>query len=279
MKGAADNFIKYTAQTLEPHLGQLSGSLIRIVLIKKKLHSDSKRSDYMEFIDQLELNMSSLMDDRNANEICNTLRKKVTDIFKKPSTPEPVKAPRAAAPAPGSDAEADLSTKIILFLDKNPRPDEADITDYAKFLALEYGGDLTQTEKFKSYIIKGMGLNLVVEGINKFLTQYPKPSSKDVDDFVSYINQSNPGINEAELRELVERERLIRKFHWAKVGTTSEIQVKPGAAQEIAAKKTASKPVPVVTEVQRIPDETVDEFVESIQNRIKKSRDMLQKTK
>ncbi|HIH43748.1 MAG TPA: hypothetical protein HA257_01280 [Candidatus Methanoperedenaceae archaeon] len=280
MEGSADNFIKYTAHTLEPHFGQLSGSLVRIVQIKKRLHAESKRNDYMEFIDQLELNMSGLTDDHNANEICNALRIKVADIFRKTSVPQPTSAPSSAAPAPGADVETELSTKIILFLDRNPRASEEDITDYAKFLALEYGGDLNQTEKFKSYIKKGMGLNLVVEGINKFLAQFPKPSGKDVDDFVRYINLSNPGISEAELRELVERERLIRKFHWAKPGAAREIQAKPGAAPENAAKSTAPVTIgPPVNEAQRIPEETVNEFVESIQDRIRKSRDLLRKTK
>jgi len=48
--------------------------------------------------------------------------------------------------------------------------------------------------------------------IKLFLNNFPHPTKTDIDDFIRYLRLSKVVIDEAEIREQMENERLFRKF-------------------------------------------------------------------
>ncbi len=82
----SSEFEKYCIQTLEIHFGQLAGGILNNIQAKKSLNDKSNISDFKEFIDLLEINISILAGKNKANEIGNTLRNKALDFAGKKKT-------------------------------------------------------------------------------------------------------------------------------------------------------------------------------------------------
>ena len=198
-------FEKYCIQTLEIHFGQLAGGILNNIAAKKILNDRSNISDFKEFIDLLEINISILSGKNKASEIGNILRNKALDFAGK-------KKP------PGIVLNIDVEKEIDTFLDKNTLPNERDIADYAKYLALKYGGQAKNVEKeiidkVKNQIKKTISRNRIKGEINDLLARFQEPTKNDIDDFIHYIRLSKLVFEEDELRDEIEKERLYRKFH------------------------------------------------------------------
>lgn len=212
----ADEFIKYCTQTLEVNFGRLSGEIITKIKSKKNLDDKSNLSDYKEFIDLIELNISVLSGKHKATEICNALRTHALEITGIQKVPE-------------VSISSDIDKEINTFLTKNTLPTESDITDYAKYLTIKYGGNAKKVEKdiiekVKIQVKNSISRKKINEEMSNFLAKFPQPAQKDVDDFITYIRLLNLSFKEDELRELIEKERLYRKFHGEQVmEETSEL--------------------------------------------------------
>lgn len=201
----SNEFEKYCIQTLEIHFGQLAGGILKNILAKKSLSDKSNISDFKEFIDLLEINISILSGKNKANEIGNTLRNKALDFAGKKKTSEIV-------------LNDDVEKEIDTFLDKNTLPNERDIADYTKYLTLKYGGHAKNVEKeiidkVKNQIKKTISRNRIKGEINDLLARFQEPTKNDIDDFIHYIRLSKLVFEEDELRDEIEKERLYRKFH------------------------------------------------------------------
>jgi hypothetical protein len=205
MAARGDEFEKYCIEILEIHFGQLASGIVNKVKTKRNLDDRPNISDFKEFIDLIEINISVLAGKNKANEIGNRLRSKfieIVDIQKKPE------------PAINSDMENEIDT----FLKKNTLPTESDVSDYTKYLTLKYRGRAKKVEKeiiekIKNHIKEIISRNKIKEEINEFLTRYQQPTKNDVDDFINYIHLSKLVFQENELRDEIEKERLYRKFH------------------------------------------------------------------
>ncbi|MFZ3383483.1 MAG: hypothetical protein WA144_06120 [Candidatus Methanoperedens sp.] len=201
----SSEFEKYCIQTLEIHFGQLAGGILKNILAKKSLNDKSNISDFKEFIDLLEINISILSGKNKANEIGNTLRNKALDFAGKKKTS-------------GIVLNEDVENEIDAFLDKNTLPNERDIADYTKYLTLKYGGHAKNVEKeiidkVKNQIKKTISRNRIKGEINDLLARFQDPTKNDIDDFIHYIRLSKLVFEEDELRDEIEKERLYRKFH------------------------------------------------------------------
>ncbi len=126
--------------------------------------------------------------------------------------------------------EFNINNKIEDFLMKNTLPCESDISRQATLLTMKYGGDV---KKVKKDIIEKVKVNIRNEISNKaingeidnFLARYPHPTQADVDAFINYINLLWPNShNDGELRQLIEKEWLHRKFSESRtIKETSEL--------------------------------------------------------
>ncbi len=203
-----DEFIKYCTQTLEVNFGQVSSGIITKAKARKNLDDKSNISDYKQFIDFLELDISVLSGKNKANEICNMLRTRAIELLEKI--------------APEVSLSSDIDKEINTFLAKTSLPTENDITDYAKFLTIKYGINAKKVEKdiiekVKVQVKNCISKKIILEELDNFLLKFPQPAEKDVDDFVNYIRYLKINYPSDQLRDLVEKERLYRKFHEEKL--------------------------------------------------------------
>lgn len=201
----ADEFIKYSIQTLQVNFGQISSGIITKAKAKKNLDDKSNISDYKEFIDLLELDISVLSGKNKATEICNVLRTHALEAIGKQKAPE-------------VSISSDVDKEINTFLAKTALPSESDISDYAKFLTIKFGINAKQAEKdiiekVKIHVKNGISRKRILEELDNFLTKFPQPTENDVEDFVNYIRFLKINYPPDQLRDLVEKERLYRKFH------------------------------------------------------------------
>ena len=226
----ADEFINHCSKTLEVNFGQLSGELINRVKAKKNLADSPNISDFKEFIDIIELNISVLCGKNKASDICNSLRTRAVEMT------------AVQKKEPESGINSDIEKEINIFLTKNSLPTEGDITDYAKYLAIKYGGNAKKVqkniiEKVKNHVKIVVARKKVNEEIGNFLTRYPQPGQRDVDDFINYLHLLKLNFQEDETREMIEKERLHRKFH----GEQSAVEETPQLDQFIDIVKTKDK--------------------------------------
>jgi len=224
MAGPAEDFTKQCVKILEAHFGKLSFTIVSKAASNKVLDSSSTSDDYKEFIDLIESNISSLAGKHKASEIGGLLRAKAIEFTERQKIQSAKVQALAAAPAAKAEMAAaqalspDISTEISNFLQKNTLPTEEDIADYAKYISLKYGGDSRRVEhdiidRIKTQIKKTIGANRLSRELGKFLSQFPQPAKTDIDDFIRYIGFLKLTFSETELRELIEKERLYRKFH------------------------------------------------------------------
>ncbi|CAG0956837.1 hypothetical protein METP3_00583 [Methanosarcinales archaeon] len=201
----SNEFERYCIQTLVIYFGHLAGGIVNNVKAKKSLNDGSNISDYKEFVDLLEINISTLAGKNKANDIGNTLRNKALDFVEKQKKPEPI-------------LNSGMEKEINTFLDKNTLPTERDIADYTKYLTLKYGGQAKNVEKeiiekVKNQIKKTISQNRIKGEINDLLARFQEPTKTDIDDFIHYLHLSKLVFEDDELRDEVEKERLYRKFH------------------------------------------------------------------
>jgi hypothetical protein len=205
MASIVDDFEKHCIEVLEIHFGKLASGIVNKVKTKKSLDDRSNISDFKDFIDLIEINISVLAGKNKSSDICNRLRNKALDIVDTQKKPEPV-------------INSDVASEIEVFLQKNTLPAEKDVNDYTKYLTLKYGGKAKNVEKeiiekIKSHIKETISRNKIIEEINEFLTRYQQPTETDIDDFINFIRLSKLVFRDDELRDEIEKERLYRKFH------------------------------------------------------------------
>lgn len=205
MASIVDDFEKHCIEVLEIHFGKLASGIVNKVKTKKNLHNGSNISDFKEFIDLIEINISVLTGKNKSSDICNRLRNKALDIVSTQKKPEPF-------------FNCDMIGEIEAFLEKNTLPTEKDVSDYTKYLTLKYGGRAKTVEKeiidkIKSQIKETISRNKIKEEINDFLTRYQEPTETDIDDFINFIRLSKLVFSDDILRDEIEKERLYRKFH------------------------------------------------------------------
>lgn len=123
--------------------------------------------------------------------------------------------PNKAVPETKLDDEIDKELNV--FLEKNILPTENDVTDYAKYLAMKYGGDARTVEKnlidkIRSHVKDTISRKKIVNEIRIFLDNFPQANKNDIDDFIKYSQMLKLNLNEDYMRTQIENQRLARKF-------------------------------------------------------------------
>ena len=271
----SNEFEKYCIQTLVIYFGHLAGGIVNNVKTKKSLNDGSNISDYKEFVDLLEINISMLAGKNKANDIGNTLRNKALDFVEKQKKPEPI-------------LNSGMEKEINTFLDKNTLPTERDIADYAKYLTLKYGGQAKNVEKeiiekVKSQIKKTISQNRIKGEINDLLARFQEPTKTDIDDFIHYLRLSKLVFEEDDLRDEIEKERLYRKFHGLQdTVIPSEINelvnlIKNSTNKDALSKKLRKQELSyLIKDESGVSDKSVSEFVKLMTPSEDDTRDTLE---
>jgi hypothetical protein len=104
----------------------------------------------------------------------------------------------------------ELDKEINTFLTTHSLPNEADISDYTKYLTMKYGGNTRAlkkdiVEKVKQHVRDGIMKNILYGEISKFLERYPQPEKSDVDDFIKYMGLLKLNLDENNSIEMLKQ--------------------------------------------------------------------------
>jgi len=169
-------------------------------MVKVDIEALNKKQ-LIPFADQLEITIRP----RLGPEIAKSIKKKVLELSDKQRLPE-------------ISVSGEIDKEINTFLERNILPTENDITDYAKYLSMKYGGNTKSVEKdlierVKAHVMNSIGKKKINEELTVFLTRYPQPTQSDIDDFIYYMRLLKLNFQDDELREQMEKGRLHIKFH------------------------------------------------------------------
>jgi len=127
---------------------------------------------------------------------------------------------------PETKLDEGIEREIEAYLEKNTLQTEDDIQDYSKYLSKKCGGDAkTIEQRIADKVLHAkdsFAKKKVKVEIKLFLNKFPHPNKTDIDDFIRYLRVLKIVIDEAEIREQMENERLFRKFEGARREDTPE---------------------------------------------------------
>lgn len=215
-----EGFVEFARRTLIEKLGDSGEDLFTRVLAKKPVSDKSSSNEILEFIKAVEHITLAMGGQEKATEIGVILQNKVRELGK-PTAVSPIEKEKVGSLVEKENVGS-LVVEIEDFLKRHDLPTEMDILDYTKYLTLKYGGNAKKVEKdiiekVKIHVKDGISRKKINEEMSNFLTKFPQPTEKDVDDFVNYIRFLKIDFPGDELRDLVEKERLYRKFHGEEV--------------------------------------------------------------
>ncbi len=193
---------------LAPNIGNANAKSL-VVEACKNINSDIETLDNSKLMPFLEHLEKSLIP-RVGPGIAKKTREKLIELGEK-------KIPVDNNSMPEIKLDTGIEKEIEAYLEKNTLRTESDIQDYSKYLTKKYGGEAKTiehkiTDKINSHVKDSIAKKKVKVEIKLFLNNFPHPTKTDIDDFIRYLRLSKVVIDEAEIREQMENERLFRKF-------------------------------------------------------------------
>ena len=196
-------FAEFARKTLIEHLGVSGKDLFLKVNSRKSIEEIYDKDEILKIIKTMENIIIAINGKETAEEIGLILRNKIIEIEK-------------------SDTEIKKENLLIKeaeeFFSKNELPSETEIRYHAKYLALKNGININEienkiTDHVKSHIKKIISAKRIKVEICGFLDRFPQPEKPDIIDFVNYIRLSRIIYPETQLKEDIEKERILRKFY------------------------------------------------------------------
>jgi len=240
-----DEFLEYCTQILNANIGYRSKTIIDKARSKKKLNQNSNLSEFEEFINLIEIDVSVISGKNNAVNICSAIRSKAIELNISKQAKDIFNALRIESselsiseflkninvndvctfrtkPTEKTDEQIPnkfyINKKIDEFLKRHILPNESIINKFATKLAFKFCEDI---KKVKQDVIEQVKLRVkntlirkaIQNEIRNFLELFPQPNQTDLEDFVKHIRLSKLNIQEDELRQQILDEILYRKFY------------------------------------------------------------------
>ena len=196
---------------LAPNIGNANAKSL-VIEACKNINADIETLDNSKLIPFLEQLEKSLVP-RVGPGIAKKTRDKLMELGEKKITVENKVEPERKL-------DEGIDKEINSYLEKNTLQTESDVQDYSKYLTKKYGGDSKTIEqkisdKVNLHAKDSIAKKKVKVEIKLFLNNFPHPTKTDIDDFIRYLRLTKITIDEAEVREQMENERLFRKFEGA----------------------------------------------------------------
>ncbi len=197
------NYSEIARKTLVEQLGDTGEDIFSRVIARKPLSEKSSVGEVTDFIKTVEHIIIAVSGQEKANEIVLILRSMIQETAKQTVQKEKVE---------------NQNTELEDFLRKHVLPTEPDIIDFAKYLTMKYGGNAKKVEveitaKARDHLKKTISKKRINEEIIGFLGKFTNPEKKDIDDFITFLKMSKIDAPEEEIREKIEKTRLVMKFH------------------------------------------------------------------
>lgn len=252
-----DDSLKIIKNHLETTVGEIGARAYQKSISKLNIAENPSKEAIEKLISNIEGMIIPIYGNEKSKAILGELHTKLADNNK-------------------SEVPGDIEIEINKFLSNNQLPNEKDISDYAKYLTIKYGGSAAKVEKdliekVRKHIISEINRKKINVEINNFLTRYEEPTEKDVSDFISYLRLVKLDIQENVLREQLEKERLFRKFHRpGETPETSELDQFINFVKTSNDKKTIGKSMQkqglayLIKDDNGVSDKSISEFVELV---------------
>ncbi len=197
---------------LAPNIGNANAKSL-VMEACKNINSDLETLDNSKLMPFLE-NLEKSLVPRVGPGIAKKTRDKLLELGEK-------KIQVDTKVVPETKLDEGIEKEIETYLEKNTLQTETDIQDYSKYLTKKYGGEAKTiehkiTDKINLHVKDSIAKKKVKVEIKLFLNNFPHPTKTDIDDFIRYLRLSKVVIDEAEIREQMENERLFRKFEGAR---------------------------------------------------------------
>ena len=247
---------------LAPNIGNANAKSL-VIEACKNINSDIETLDNSKLMPFLEHLEKSLVP-RVGPGIAKKTRDKLMELGDK-------KIPVDNNVVPEAKLDAGIEKEIETYLEKNTLQTESDIQDYSKYLTKKYGGEAKTIEhkiadKVNSHIKDSIAKKKVKVEIKLFLNNFPHPTKTDIDDFIRYLRLSKIVIDEAEIREQMENERLFRKFEGARNEDAPEadklMNLVKGSKEAIGENMKKQGMTYLIKDESEDPDKSMAEFME-----------------
>ena len=247
---------------LAPNIGNANAKSL-VIEACKNINSDIETLDnskLMHFLEHLEKSLVP----RVGPGIAKKTREKLMELGEK-------KIPVDNNVVPEAKLDAGIEREIEAYLEKNTLQTESDVQDYSKYLTKKYGGEAKTiehkiTDKINLQVKDSIAKKKVKVEIKLFLNNFPHPTKTDIDDFIRYLRLSKVVIDEAEIREQMENERLFRKFEGARNEDAPEadklMNLVKGSKEAIGENMKKQGMTYLIKDESEDPDKSMSEFME-----------------
>ena len=247
---------------LAPNIGNANAKSL-VIEACKNINSDIETLDNSKLMPFLE-NLEKSLVPRVGPGIAKKTRDKLMELGEK-------KIPVDNNVVPEAKLDAGIEKEIETYLEKNSLQTESDIQDYSKYLTKKYGGEAKTiehkiTDKINLQVKDSIAKKKVKVEIKLFLNNFPHPTKTDIDDFIRYLRLSKIVIDEAEIREQMENERLFRKFEGARSEDAPEadklMNLVKGSKEAIGENMKKQGMTYLIKDESEDPDKSMSEFME-----------------
>lgn len=247
---------------MSPNIGNANAKSL-VIEACKNINADMETLDnskLMPFLEQLEKSLVP----RVGPGIAKKTRDKLMELGEK-------KIPVENKVATETKLDEEIDREINTYLEKNTLQNENDVQDYSKYLTKKYGGDSKTietkiAEKVTLHNKNSIAKKKVKVEIKLFLNNFPHPTKTDIDDFIRYLRLSKIVIDEAEIREQMENERLFRKFEGARREDAPEadklMDLVKGSKEAIGENMKKQGMTYLIKDESEDPDKSMSEFME-----------------
>lgn len=246
-------------------------SLDRIRKNIEKEYSDVGLKIFQKSILKLDINENPSRNDieRLISDISETFVKlygksKSKEIFSKLQS-ELLKEDKALA--------SQLNETLENFFRTNGIPRESDVRDMAKYLITSGFNDTEKElieklkQSAKDRILTALNNSIIDSNIKSFLDNFQPYKQSDVDDFIQYLKFTKLIVNESELRDEIERQRLFRKFNQPEPDEILDEKISRAYIALYDSSKSAKENKKVLTHYSYLlkPDDALMEFIKNIE--------------
>ncbi len=183
---------------LEKNVGDIGALIYHKSIIALNIGSQPSRNEVEKLISAIEKKLTNLYGIEKAHAISEELREALIKYDK--------------------SLEIKITETLDNYFDRKGIPGGADTKKIARHvISCGYNQDekklIERIEKLsKKKIISSLNDHIINSEIKTFLDMLPGFTQVDVEKFINYLKVNNPDINDVEVKKMIERERLYKKF-------------------------------------------------------------------
>jgi len=209
------DFLLFIKDSIKKSYGDQGIQVYENSLKTLRIGENPSKNEVEKLVSEIEISLTRIHGDKISKPFCNELRKKLVEYEK--FSPIFFQLMSGSLKKEKSSSELKIKEELGRFFEKGI-PDESDIIDLASVLVTkgikQDKKQVIETLKYLSIemIISDLNSSIIETEIKSFLNKLPTYLETDSKDFISYMKLNKIEVNEEDIKEKIEKERLFRKF-------------------------------------------------------------------